>query len=370
MGISPSGTVATAKPAHIELARVIDVDISSYTVSVTTNFGRSPYTGVSFATPYQHFSDGEGIYFMPEVGSLCYVCFPSDHNRPFVLAWAAAQDDNGDFRAKKRDLNPGDMFLGTRDNNFLYLRRGGIVQIGGGPLNQRLYMPVNNLIKDLCENYSLQTLGGDLSWSVQRTETTTDGKRPALFSILAREYANDPAPIAELTIGSHGEGEPTILNLLVKDKGQDGAASQVELKLKKDGSVDFMVKKDVTWTIGGKLDLKVTDDATVKVDGKVTVSGQTGMELSSGAGGKISTTQDLDINAPNINMMAKVNVGGGAFPVVLATPDLLLWLVMHSHKVIAPGLNTGPAYFGPPGTPAPGPTLITAVVQAKTLKST
>src|SRR5258708_39925591 len=112
-------------PAIIETARIIDVDVATYTVSIATQFSKKPQNDIGFATPYQHFNNGEGIYFMPEVGSLCWVCFPSDGNRPFVLAWKSASDE-GDERSKKQDLNPGDIYLGTRDENFLILRRGGI----------------------------------------------------------------------------------------------------------------------------------------------------------------------------------------------------------------------------------------------------
>ena len=166
----PSTTVTRAAvvPAIIQHARVLDVDIASYTLTIATEFAKKPMSGIPFSSPYQHMNNGEGIYFMPEVGSLCWVCEPSDGGMPFVIAWAPAQDE-GDFKSGKQDLNPGDIYLGTRDENFLILRRGGIVQIGGGPLSQRLYLPVNNTIKDFCENYSLNTVGGDFEWSVKRT---------------------------------------------------------------------------------------------------------------------------------------------------------------------------------------------------------
>ena len=186
----PAPTQGALIPAKIERARVIDVDISTYTLTVATAFAKKPMTAIPFATPYQHFNNGEGIYFMPEVGSLCWLCEPSDGSVPFVLAWCSAQDE-ADFTARKQQLNPGDIYLGTRDENFLILRRGGVVEIGATGICQRIFMPVNNTINDFCENYNLHSLGGDLEWTIKRDENTTDGTRPALLGLYAKEFADD-----------------------------------------------------------------------------------------------------------------------------------------------------------------------------------
>lgn len=328
--------------AKIESGIILDVDITTYTVSVTTEFSKKPVTGIKFATPYQHYSNGEGIYFMPEVGSLCWICSPSDHNRPFVIAWGPASED-GDARARKKDLNPGDIYLGTRDENFIILRRGGVVQIGGGPLCQRIYLPINNTIKDFCETYGLHTLGGDLEWKVERDESTTDGKRPALLSIRAREFADDPLPVAELLIGSHGDGDERILSLLIKDSGQDGAESQIELSLGKDGNLKFTVKKDVEWEVDGEfkitakkaITLKTDEDFKVESKKKAEIKGSDGVDIKSSSG-------DVNIEGSGkVNCKPKLYVGGGTKGVALA-PPLLTWLDNHMHSTTSPGAPTGP----------------------------
>lgn len=336
--------------AKIESGIILDVDITTYTVSVTTEFSKKPVTGVKFATPYQHYANGEGIYFMPEVGSLCWVCSPSDHNRPFVIAWGPASED-GDARAKKKDLNPGDLYLGTRDENFLILRRGGVVQVGGGPLCQRIFLPINNTIRDFCENYGLHTLGGDLEWKVERDESTTDGKRPALLSVRAREFADDPMPIAELLIGSHGDGDDRILSLLIKDSGQDGAASQIELSLGKDGNFKLTAKKNVEWTVDGEVKFTAKDNITVKSEksitieasDKATLKGPNGVDIKAGGG-------DINVEASGqVNCKPKLYVGGGTKAVALAQP-LITWLASHQHPTASPGSPTGPPMNPPTPT--------------------
>ena len=169
------------KPSYIHQAKILDVNITNWTLSVHTEFTQKPLTDIPFAVPYMHPNNGEGIYFMPEVGSICWLCEPSDGGKGFVIAWAPPSVDGpGQFRGHRQDLNPGDIYLGTRDENFLILRRGGVVQIGGTGLCQRMFLPINNTIKDFCENYGLHTLGGDLEWTVNREETIDNGHRPAI----------------------------------------------------------------------------------------------------------------------------------------------------------------------------------------------
>jgi hypothetical protein len=341
-------TESVGKAATIEHGRVLDVDMASYTLTVTTQFTKKPQTGVTFMTPYQHFVNGEGIYFMPEVGSLVWICFPSDGNRPFVLGWAPGSDE-GDYRAKKKDLNPGDIYLGTRDENFLILRRGGVVQIGGGPLCQRIFIPIENTVRDFCENYALNTLGGDLEWTIGREESTTDGKRPANLRILAREFSDDPKAVAKLEIGSHEGDDKTILSLIVNDSGKDGAAKKIELFFDKEGNVKWKVEKDVEWKVKekftlevdkevliktkDKMNLEATKDLTAKGDA-VTVEAAKGMTLKAGS--------PIDMTAP------KINAGGQSGPVAMATP-LVTWLGTHIHPTTAPGAPTGPPAVPPPG---------------------
>jgi len=321
-------------PAYIETGQVIDVDVENYTVSVVTQYTQKSLLGLAFATPYQHFSNGEGIYFMPEVGSLVWLCFPSDGGKPFVLAWAPGREQDDSLKSNKRDLNPGDIFLGTRDDNFLILRRGGVVQVGGGPLSQRMYIPVNNTITDLCENYGLHTLGGDLEWTIDREEATVDGHRPALLRLKAREFADDPEPVAVLEIGSHTANSANILSLAVNASGQPGAARKISLEFRKDGSAAWSFSGNVTWDVTENLSihsktLSLLADLDLKVDaktGKVEITAAALASIFGGAGVALG---------PNVTVGPK-SAAGPAAPVMLATDELLLWLATHRHPIPSP----------------------------------
>lgn len=328
--------------AYIESGRVLDVDIENYTVTIATQYTKKPQSGISFATPYQHFANGEGIYFMPEVGSLCWVCFPSDGSRAFVLAWAAARDDYG-FRALKKDLNPGDIYLGTRDENFIVLRRGGVVQIGGGPLCQRMFLPVNNIIRDFCENYALHSAAGSFEWSIKRDEMTTDGKRPAHVVLEAREFANDEQAIAALEIGSHDGDGHTILSLNINESGAVGAERKVTLQIGKSGKTFFKVEDSVDIVVN-------KGDYTLNaVEGNINLTAKKKAAATAAAIELLATEMNVTVTAlkgvieliaaSKVTVAPMLEVAGGTTPVMLATPQVLAYILTHTHDFVgvAPG---------------------------------
>lgn len=338
------------EPAYVESGRILDVDMSTYTVSATTQYTKKPQSGIRFATPYQHFVNGEGIYFMPEVGSLCWICFPSDGNRPFVMAWAPAGEE-GDYRSRRKELNPGDIYLGTRDENFLVLRRGGVVQIGGGPICQRIFLPINNTISDFCENYGLHTLGGDLEWTIGREEETTDGHRPARLKIKAKEFADDPKPIAELEIGSHEGSETTILSLVIRASGVEGADLMVGLKIDKEGNVEWEVKKDVTYTVTGEFVVAAEDNVRMNTQSDMLLEAKVLFSATGKDAELVAKTGKTTVKSPiKILLDAPTTHAGGesATQAVALAPVLLTWLALHTHKVIAPGQSTTPPEIPPP----------------------
>lgn len=348
-------TSMNLKGPTIQSARVLDVNVNDYTLVVASQFMKKPLVGVTFMVPYAHHHNGEGIYFMPEVGSVCWICFPSDGNKPFVLGWGPPSD-SGNYRGRRQDLNPGDIWLSTRDDNFIALRRGGVVQIGAGPLSQRMYLPVNNVIKDFCENYSLQTLGGDLEWTIAREETDTTGNRPALLKIRAKEFANDKDPVAELQIGSHDGDSNTILSIVVKD-------NKVTLKVEKDGKVSWLAESDVTWETSGIYKIKSKKDIFVEANGKVSVAAQSSFEASGSTAEMSATTGSATVKSPVQVVLngPQVMAGGptASQPVALAVP-LMTWLASHFHMIIVPIPGTPTS---PPAVP-PVPNIVSTTLLA------
>ena len=315
-------------PPTIETARITNVNLEDWTINALSLYGGKVFEGVQIMSPYFHFANGEGIYHVPEVGALVWICKPSDGGgaKEFVLGYQAPYDDeNKSYRCSRQALNPGDIMLRTRDEGFIILRRGGVVQVGATPMTQRIYLPIQNYIKDFCENYELNTLGGKLTWVVHRTDEDTDGAVRTTAGLFVKEKANDPKHVATLTVGSHGEDEPATLDLAVYDSGLDDQALKVRLTLTKEGAVAWQIEKTYTLTAKsdivvesteGKYELKTAKevkieagtDFEVKATGKVTIEGATA---------KMKAAGNVDIEG------STVNVGGaGAVPTSKAPPTI------------------------------------------------
>lgn len=144
---------------------------------------------------------GQGAFHMPEVNSLLYACCPSDGLTPFMVAGCTVpheQDDDDadqdDFRQARPVLNEGDHLVASSDDgNFIILRKGGVIEVGSAQTAQRLYVPLNSLIMDVCQNYQLQTTGGVLSWETRREDETWGGGKntPAELRLQVKEFTGE-----------------------------------------------------------------------------------------------------------------------------------------------------------------------------------
>lgn len=307
--------------AMIETVRITNVNVDDWTVDAIALFGNKRFEDVQVSCPYFHHENGEGIYIMPEAGALAWVCKPSDGeaSRPFILGFQAPFDtENNSFRCGRQTLNPGDIMLRTRDENFIILRRGGVVQIGAAPLAQRIYIPIKNFIKDFCENYQLQTLGGKLAWIVDRTDQTTEGNAPSKVSLLVKELANNPRHIAELTIGSHGEDDSTTLMLKIKESGDEGAEQKVLLTITKEGDVSWRMENSYTVSVKSDI-LFETDDGDFEVNsGKdIKMEADGNFEVKASTKASIEATS-VKVKAPSVLIEGQTALGasGGQPPAV------------------------------------------------------
>ena len=342
---SIANSAASVMGALVERGRVVTVNIRDYTCDVTTEFTFKNKFDIPFMTPYCNQVQGEGINFMPEVGSTCWICTPSEEGREaFILGWTMV-DEGGAYRGGRELLNPGDLHFSTRDGNFLHLRRGGIIQIGATPICQRIFLPIRNIIQDHCENYELHTLAGDLTWEVARKEEDGDGHQMCLFTLGAREFADDPIkdPIAVLKMGSHGEGNSTILSLLTRDNG--GGTTQTSLGLDKTGELIWTVKK-FTFTVEGDWENTVTGLFRLIVTGAIDIT-------SSAAFTAVASSMALSANGASLALGAsgasldgtQVNLGDALYPVVRASPDFLAWIGTVTALLV--GTPPTPAIKGP-----------------------
>jgi len=198
-------------PVKLVRARVVYVDTSKYRCTVIDETGGT-YEGIQVMPVYVN-TEGGGIFWMPEVNSIVWLLFPSVDRVPMILGGCAqpaqlGQDDESDpndFRMNRPVLNEGDMELSSKDGNFLIMRRGGVIEVGATQVAQRVYIPLSNVIRDLCENYELLTTGGKLSFRSRREDESHGQLRtPVELRLQLKEFAQDD-PIIDLGLGRIAE---------------------------------------------------------------------------------------------------------------------------------------------------------------------
>jgi hypothetical protein len=333
--------------ALVERARVVTVNQRDYTCDITTEFTFKNKFDIPFMTPYCNQIQGEGINFLPEVGAVCWVCTPSEAEREaFILGWTMV-DEGGSYRGGRELMNPGDMHFSTRDGNFLFLRRGGSVQIGSTPICQRVYLPIRNIIQDYAENYELRTPAGDLTWKVLRKEEDGAGKQACIYTLAYKEFSDDPneKPIGVLKMGSHGEGNDTILSLLTRDKG--GGTKKTCLEINKDGELTWSLKK-LTWKIEGDADIAVDGLFQLAVMGAIDISAVDALTAAAKSMSFSASGTSLTMGSSGAKMDgAKVDLGLAAFPALRASPDMVAWIGTVTTLLLGPPSPPVPAMKGP-----------------------
>ena len=287
-------------PFYCEKCVITDVNRATFTCSVQTIHSAKTHHDVAWGQPYLHHTGGEGIHYMPEVGAYCFVATPVDTTPAFILAFVApprVKEAKGDdpvrhdtteggsptdvsYQANRPDLNPGDIAITTRDGNFLYLRRGGIVQLGASPLAQRLMVPVRNFIHDFCENYELATASGDVSWVVDRPELDPAGKAPCAYTFHLLEHATDKKATVRMRHLPLAEGHDAkaAWEVTIAPQGidrQTGAASGATytLVVSLEGAYTEVIAAARAITVGADDTLNVKGRQTIAVEGDIAITG-------------------------------------------------------------------------------------------------
>lgn len=363
----------------IEEGRIINVDMVHYTADVMTKNSQRQLVDLQWASPYFHFAKGEGLSVMPEVGARVQICMPSD-STPFILCFVTTferettntPDNTGDanaslqpddtesegtpheitYRSGRPKMEQGDITLRTRDGNSIWLHRGGVIEIGATPIAKRYYIPLLNYIRDVCENYEMKSLAGEMSWHVSRADQNPAGNAEATFTLASRNFSQDEFATVFLQIGHVDDANrlrlaiaPNVINP-VSGEVEDGAA--FELTINESGDISITTQGDKTVSIEGELSETVSGSVTQEYSSNhsqtvggnqtISVSGTHELEASSSterlSGGKTFDAQSIKAGA------------GATFPVVIMSPAMMAYIMFHTHPTPA-----GPSQ--PPNGPPP-----------------
>lgn len=367
-------------PVVIEEGRIINVDMAHWTADVLTKNSQRQLIDLQWANPYFHFAGGEGIYVMPEVGARVQVCMPSDSS-PFILcftttfereatnapdtvggAQASLQPDDAEsegdtprevtYRSGRPKMEQGDIMLRTRDGNAVWLHRGGVVEIGATQIARRFYIPLLNYIRDVCENYEMRSLAGEMSWQVSRADQNPTGNAEAVFTLASRNYAQDEFATVFLQIG-HVDDSNRLRLAIAPNKvnpvsGEIDGDSVYELIIDEGGEVNITVKGDQNVHIQGELSEIVDGNVTQQYgsDHSVTIGGNQSVGVS-GTHELEATSSTERLSGGKTIDAQSIKAGGTATtPVVILTGALMAYIKFHTHP--SPAGPTGPPNGPPP----------------------
>lgn len=196
-------------------ARVLNVDLVSFTADVLSKFDGHRYNNIPWSSPYQHFTRGQGFFYIPEPGSKCHVCCPADSTTPYILDFVVPSEspqedelDGSDARTSFRGGKPtgkfGDMGMRGVDGNFVILHRGGTLQIGCGALAQRIYLPLQNMIQDICQNWGVATTGS--TWQLLSRDPRREGDAAPTQGVFTyRLDSGDAGAFLRVKFGTFGD---------------------------------------------------------------------------------------------------------------------------------------------------------------------
>lgn len=336
MGYTGNGPSTSTFASFIcEKATVVDVNKNNFTVTVVTETSSKRFDDLQILSPYVHNYNGEGFSILPEVGARCMVGRSNDTAPPFIMGFlmepTVIQSDDGtplrstneggsqtdvSFRGNRMDINPGDMFLMGRDENFIILRRGGVLQMGATEIAQRICLPINNYLKDFCENYSLDAFAGDIRMTVERAENDPGGDAPATYVFHMNEFAQDEKAtlrVRHFPMQGPGGDAKVVWEVKVAQAGINRDTGEVSSE-----TYSLMVEMSGKKTefIGADHSIKVTGNHTIDVDGnlihksakKATLEGTQEVSVKSGTKAVIEAPSVL-VGGPDANM-----------PAVLGTP--------------------------------------------------
>ncbi len=228
-------TPSAMRSSTIEQARVVAVDPDRWTMTVRTTTHGKTIGDVPILSIYLHQNNGEGIHYMPEPGSIIYIARPSDADAACIpLLFGGAADGKATYRANRSSMNPGDIFLYTRDDNGIRIKRGGTTEISSSPLAKTVYTYYNNAVTNLAENFHVKSLGSNIDVETDLPEENSEGKFGSRITLRSREYVDTAGDVVSLSLGRTDPTAPTDDTAFVYDLRVSGTYDR---SINKDGDL-------------------------------------------------------------------------------------------------------------------------------------
>ena len=283
-----SGGVYESKNGRTCFGKIISTDPKARTCRVKTLGVKAGYGGtddldlhdVRFISLAAH-PEGDEDTYIPRPGQFGAVIYINAE--PYIFGYYMPPNATGNYeRSVNVPLDNGDRIIKMIAGNRIILRAGGTVEIESTKLCRTYWIPSQNLINSVCQNYELETDGGYMYWLRSKEDNTTQLQ----FMI----YNNvEPTTAVDMQIGTADSGDVITLNmgdidpdtaevktsrlsLSITPKGDTSlniGPDKVTLKIAADsGNIDLTTKGNITQTIDGNVTQTVKGDVTETIDGK------------------------------------------------------------------------------------------------------
>ena len=254
-------------------------------------------------------------------------------------------------RTNQVDIDPGDKLIKTIAGNRIIVRSGGTIEIQAAQSCRTFWIPSQNLINSVCQNFELETAGGHLKWRMDKksldtnlqlkvwnsVSTTDNGVTMDIGTIPPsnEEVSNDtikPYAVGDLifdfkqgTLDDKLKFAKRSLRMSIKKDGSlffdigpskftltvDAITGDVNFETK--GSVKGLVKKDVELSVEGAVTATVKKDITLNAEANVIAHIKNDMTATIDGKASVSAKGDISVNTDsNANLTAKGNVVASA----------------------------------------------------------
>ena len=179
---------------------IVDYDPKAKTASVIFD-GMRRIDDVQVTTPYTS-ARGGGIRADPELGAKCIIGGPLQD--PKILGFLGVYDrTTGSYGRREPESTFGDLSFGTAADNYIHLRRSGIIEVKATGLCQTLYIPTGAIIQEHFKQYRGYCPGGEITMGARSSRTEEGGGAGAvLYQVKCRGSALDAQMGVQFKLGA------------------------------------------------------------------------------------------------------------------------------------------------------------------------
>lgn len=295
------------------LGRVYNIDEDSRLCQVRT-IGSAQYGTDDLDLQFvkcQHFAwhaAGDFATVLPRIGTYVLVTFIN--SEPVITGVYPLSNTLGaGGRDNQQSLQAGDFGWQTVFGNSLIIRAAGTVELSSTLGCRTWWLPTNETITTLCQNFELDPTGGYLHWTVDPNTADT------VFDLKFFDNAA-VANVGRLQLGTASTGALVSLEVGPPDENLDISEDVFSLQIQPDGTTTLNIGNGnaiLNITPDGKANLTTVSDVNVNAggDANVTASGNivaTGSKIElNGSGGMVLTTETQPV-VDNITGQESVGV--------------------------------------------------------------